>query len=71
MKFKIGDLVTVKDSKQLRRVTEIKVYLPAPYDPPIPNALESGVGAYFQPPLYYRLDTGMFWPEPDLERAYA
>ena len=71
MKFKIGDLVTVKDSKQLRRVTEIKVYLPAPYDPPIPNALESGVGAYFQPPSYYRLDIACFWPEHDLERAYA
>ena len=71
MKFKIGDLVTVRGSKQLRRVTEIRVSLPILYDPPIPNALESGLGTHFQPPPHYRLDTGIFWPEPDLERAYA
>ena len=62
-KFNVGDFVAVKGSKTpLRQVEEIRI------DPPNPNQRPE-----FWPAdePYYRLNQGWFWPEHDLERAYA
>ena len=63
MKFQIGELVVVKGSdKPLRRVEETRI------NPPDPNQRPD-----FWPAdeSYYRLNQGCWWPEHDLERAYA